>query len=52
LSPLIGHLEEKMEALSHLESNPDFPGSLRPVVSDLLVTVGTEIAKFKRGDYA
>lgn len=52
LDPLIGHLEESMETLSHVGSKGELPGNLKPVVSDLLVTIGTEIARYRRGDYA
>ena len=52
ISPLISHLEERMDNLRHMESDPGFPGKLKPIVTDVVMTIGTEIAKFKRGDYA
>lgn len=51
MTPLISHLEERMENLRSMELTPDLPGKLRPIISDTVITVGTEIARFKRGDY-
>lgn len=51
LRPLIDHLEEKLDALRGVESSPDMPEKLRPVLSDLTITIGAEIERFKRGDY-
>lgn len=51
INPLIGHLEDRLEILRNMESAPGMPEKLRPVISDMVITIGTEIAKFKRGDY-
>lgn len=51
LTPLIGHLEERLETLRGMESSPDVPEKMRPVISDLSITIGAEIERFKRGDY-
>ena len=51
ITPLIGHLEDKMETLRSMESAAGMPEKLRPIISDMVITIGTEIAKFKRGDY-
>ncbi len=51
LDPLVGHLEERLDSLKNMESNPGMPDKLRPILSDVVLTMGTEIAKFKRGDY-
>ena len=52
ITPLVSHLEEKMEALRGVESVPGLPQKLRPIISDLVLTITTEVEKFKRGDYA
>ncbi|MBW2609248.1 MAG: hypothetical protein JRC68_02760 [Deltaproteobacteria bacterium] len=51
MTPLISHLEDRLETLRTMESAPGMPEKLRPILSDLTITIGTEIAKFKRGDY-
>ena len=51
LDPLVGHLEERLGSLRKMASNPEMPDKLRPILSDVVLTMGTEIAKFKRGDY-
>lgn len=52
LDPLVDHLETRLEGLKGMESNPELPDRLRPILSDVVMTMGTEIAKFKRGDYS
>lgn len=52
LDPLVDHLEKRLEGLKGMESNPELPDKLRPILSDVVMTMGTEIAKFKRGDYS
>ena len=52
LGPLVEHLEERLEGLKGIQSTPGVPEGLQPILSDLALTLGTEIAKFKRGDYA
>lgn len=52
ITPLIGHLEDKMETLRSMASAPGMPEKLRPIISDMVITIGTEIAKFRRGDYS
>ena len=51
LNPLISHLEERMEGLRNMESAPETSEKLRSVISDMVITIGSEVAKFKRGDY-
>lgn len=51
LTPLIDHLEERLEILQDMESSTGMPEKMKPVISDLKITIGAEIAKFKRGDY-
>lgn len=52
MNPLIDHLEDRLSNLRSMETNTELPEPLKPVISDMLVTIGTEIAKFRRGDYA
>jgi hypothetical protein len=52
MSSLVGHLEDRLTHLRAMENHPGLPEKLKPIVSDLLVTVGAEIAKYRRGDYA
>jgi hypothetical protein len=51
LSPLINHLEERLEGLRGMESTPETSEKLRSIISDMVITIGAEVAKFKRGDY-
>jgi len=51
MRPLVEHLEVRLEGLRALEQDPNLPGGLKNIVSDLAVTLGTEVAKFGRGDY-
>ena len=51
LTPLIGHLEDRLGMLNEMASSPHTPENMKPVVSDMVITIGTEIAKFRRGDY-
>ena len=52
LAPLIEHLDERLKNLQDMESTKGLPDKLRPIVNDVVVTLGTEIAKFRRGDYS
>lgn len=52
MTPIIGHLEERLEGMQSLESTSGLPDHLRSILSDAIITIGTEIAKFRRGDYA
>jgi hypothetical protein len=38
--------------LRRMEVDPGLPEKLKPIVSDLGLTIGKEVAKFKRGDYS
>ena len=51
LTPLISHLEDRIEGLRSMESSSETPEKLRSVISDMVITIGSEVAKFKRGDY-
>jgi hypothetical protein len=52
LEPLVTHLEEKMEGLRDLKNNGNIDKELKGIVSELDLAVGTEVAKFRRGDYS
>jgi len=52
LDPLMSHLEDRLETLRSMEKGTGLPERLRPIISDMLITIGTEIAKFRRGDYS
>lgn len=51
MRPLLEHLEGRLDGLRRMETAPELPDGLRSVVSDLVITIGTEVAKFGRGDY-
>ena len=51
LDSLVSHLEDRIETLRNLESSTDIPDRIRPIISDMVITIAAEIAKFKRGDY-
>lgn len=52
MNPIIGHLEERLEGMRSLEATPGLPDHLKSILSDAVITIGTEIAKFRRGDYS
>lgn len=52
LDPLVDHLGERLDSLRGLESASGLPGELKSILSDVVLTMGTEIARFKRGDYS
>ncbi len=52
LEPLVNHLEAKMEDLRFLQNNGKIDEELKAIVSDLDITLGTEVARFRRGDYS
>jgi hypothetical protein len=51
MRPLVEHLEGRLEGLRRMEKAGELPEAVRDVVSDLAITIGTEVAKFGRGDY-
>ena len=40
-----------LQVLSNMEGVEGISDKLRPVISDLKLTIGTEIEKYRRGDY-
>jgi len=51
LADIIGHLEVRIDRLQVLNSAATTPEGLKEVTSGLMITMATEIEKFKRGDY-
>jgi hypothetical protein len=51
LEPLVTHLEGKMEGLRLLREQGNMDEKLKSIVSELDLALGTEVARFKRGDY-
>ena len=51
LTPLIEQLDNRLESLKIISKGDNVPDELKPVISDMKVTIGTEIERFKRGDY-
>lgn len=51
LEPLVTHLEGKMEGLRSLKEQGSMDDELKSIVSELDLALGTEVARFRRGDY-
>ncbi len=51
MTSLVEHLEDKLGSLNNLKLTDNAPKELHSFVSDITVTLSTEIEKFKRGDY-
>jgi hypothetical protein len=51
LSPLVEQLEERMDILKEMGTSSQMDDRLKTVISDITTSMGTEIEKFKRGDY-
>jgi hypothetical protein len=51
LKSLVGHLEERAEGLRSLQTAPGLPEGLKSLLSETTLTIGMEVAKFRRGDY-
>ena len=51
LSSLVDQLDERLESIKGMSSMEGVPDKLKPVISDIAVTIGTEIERFRRGDY-
>jgi hypothetical protein len=52
ISPMIDHLEDRLIGLEEMTSSTRLPYSLKTLFDETMTVMGTEIAKFKRGDYA
>ena len=51
LSSLVDQLDEKLASIKDMSSMEGVPEKLKPVITDVAITVGTEIERFRRGDY-
>jgi len=51
LADIIGHLEDRIGRLQALSASSGIREGLRDVTSGLMITLSTEIEKYKRGDY-
>lgn len=51
LSPMVEELEGRLETLKNAGKGDNIPEPLKPVISEMTVTIGAEIERFKRGDY-
>ena len=52
ISPMIDHLEDRLLRLEEMTSSTALPDSLKTLLDETMTVMGTEIAKFRRGDYA
>jgi hypothetical protein len=51
LSSLIDQLDERLATIKDMSSMEGVPEKLKPIISDVAVTIGTEVERFRRGDY-
>lgn len=51
LSSLVDQLDERLASIKDMSSMDGVPEKLKPVISDVAVTIGAEIERFRRGDY-
>ena len=51
LSSLVDQLDNRLASIKDMSSMEGVPEQLKPVISDVAVTIGTEIERFRRGDY-
>ena len=51
LEPMVSHLEDQAIYLDEMRSDPGLPKGLEPIISDLSLTIETEVARYRRGDY-
>ncbi len=51
MGPLVGHLESRMTELEEAARDRELPREVRTMLSDLAAGIGSEVAKFGRGDY-
>jgi hypothetical protein len=51
LTPLVEELDARLESLKVMSNGDSLPETLKPVINDMTVTIGAEIAKYRRGDY-
>lgn len=51
LSSLVDQLDERLASIKDMSSIEGVPDKLKPVITDVAVTISTEIERFRRGDY-
>ncbi|RJR33547.1 MAG: hypothetical protein C4576_27925 [Desulfobacteraceae bacterium] len=51
MEPLIENLEERLAGFQTLQSEQELPEQLNTILSDVILTLGKETARFRRGDY-
>jgi hypothetical protein len=51
LTPLIERLDDRLESLKIISEGDNVPDEMKPVISEMRISIGTEIERFKRGDY-
>jgi hypothetical protein len=51
MEPLVDHLEERMAGFQMLQTEAELPEQLNHIISDTVLTLGRETARFRRGDY-
>ena len=51
LTSLVDQLDDRLESIKMMSSEEGVPEGLKPVIDDMAVTIGTEIERFRRGDY-
>lgn len=52
MGPLVDHLEERLAGFQMLQTEAELPEQLKNIISDTVLTLGRETARFRRGDYA
>lgn len=51
LSSLVDQLDERLGSIKDMSAMEGVPEKLKPVISEVAITIGTEIERFRRGDY-
>lgn len=51
LFPLVEQLEERLSILKEMESSVDMNDKLKTIISEVTTMMGTEIERYRRGDY-
>ncbi|RJR34751.1 MAG: hypothetical protein C4576_25980 [Desulfobacteraceae bacterium] len=51
MEPLIENLEERLAGFQTLQGEEELPEHLNTILSDVILTLGRETARFRRGDY-
>ncbi len=51
LSGLVDQLDERLSSIKEMASQEGVPEKLKPVLTDMATAIGSEIERFRRGDY-